>query len=82
MIRLLLLAILGFVAYSLFVMLVRQVTGKRPTAPRKDKTARGEDMVKDPQCGTYLPRSDALTRQVKGETCYFCSEECRSKYSS
>jgi YHS domain-containing protein len=70
------------VAYSLFVMLVRQVTGKRPTAPRKDKTARGEDMVKDPQCGTYLPRSDALTRQVKGETCYFCSEECRSKYSS
>jgi len=77
----LLLALLGFVAYSMFLMLVRQLTGKRPSAPPKEKTPRGEEMVKDPQCGTYLPRSDALTRQVKGETLYFCSEECRTKYT-
>jgi len=80
MIRLLLLAILGFVVYSVVVMLVRQLTGRRPTVPR-EKTGRGEDMVKDPQCGTYLPRSEALTKQVDGETWYFCSKDCRDKYS-
>jgi uncharacterized protein len=82
MIRLLMLAIFGFVAYSLFSLLVRQLTGKRPPVPPREKTSRGEEMVKDPQCGTYLPKSAALTRQVKGETCYFCSEECRTKYVS
>ncbi|HKI52122.1 MAG TPA: PP0621 family protein [Geothermobacteraceae bacterium] len=80
MIRLLLLVILGCVVYSVFVMLVRQVTGRKPPVPR-EKTSCGEEMVKDPQCGTYLPRSDALPGQVKGETRYFCSKECRDKYS-
>jgi YHS domain-containing protein len=37
-------------------------------------------MVRDPQCGTYLPRTDALSRTVGGEKEYFCSEKCRDAF--
>jgi len=37
-------------------------------------------MVKDPVCGMYLDHRLALALEVKGDTFYFCSQECRSKY--
>lgn len=38
------------------------------------------EMVKDPVCSTYLPKSMALQKTVAGETWYFCSEECALKF--
>ncbi len=40
----------------------------------------GEDLVRDPQCGTYVPVSSAVKATIGGETLYFCSEECRDRY--
>jgi YHS domain-containing protein len=37
-------------------------------------------MVKDPACGTYLPRGDAISAKIGGETLYFCSTQCLSRY--
>lgn len=37
-------------------------------------------MVKDPQCGMYIATTLAIPLKKQGETAYFCSEECRSKY--
>jgi uncharacterized protein len=37
-------------------------------------------MKQDPQCGTWLPASQALTATVAGETRFFCSPECRDKF--
>ncbi|MBN2427190.1 MAG: YHS domain-containing protein [Deltaproteobacteria bacterium] len=39
-------------------------------------------MVKDPQCGTYVPQSESLTATRAGKTYYFCSSECREKFLS
>lgn len=78
MIRLLLLVIIGFLVYSVVVALLRGL-GHRPSAPPREKSAEGEQMVKDPVCGTYLPRSDALAGTVAGETRYYCSRECRDR---
>ena len=39
-----------------------------------------EDLVKDPQCGTYVPQSEAVKSSIGGEEHFFCSEECRNKY--
>jgi len=80
MIRLLILALLGFVAYSFYTMLRRAMTGGGPPAPR-EKTRQGEDMVRDPQCGTYVPRGDALEKIVNGQTHYFCSARCRDAFT-
>lgn len=38
----------------------------------------GEPMVLDPQCRSYLPKSDAIFRDGN----YFCSEKCATLYLS
>lgn len=69
--------------FWLFYALVKALSGssrRRPVPPAPEKTAAGEEMVQDPQCGTYVPRSLALEQVIDGKTCYFCSEKCRDAY--
>ena len=42
----------------------------------------GEDMVEDPCCGTFIPKSQALEKKAGGKKLYFCSRECWQKYKS
>jgi len=79
MIRLLLLTLLFYLGFSFFRSLLRSLP-RRPSVPRANMPARGEEMVRDPQCGTYLPRGDALEKTVRGERHYFCSRECRDAF--
>jgi len=72
--------VFGFLAYTLFKAL-RQMLLKPPSKP-PEKTARGEEMMRDPVCGTYVPRNDAIQARIGGEDCFFCSTECRDKYRS
>lgn len=39
-----------------------------------------EALKKDPVCGTFVAPSTALRKTVNGETYYFCSPECQSKF--
>jgi len=45
-----------------------------------ERPRHGEEMVLDPECGTHIPRSDALSAQVAGTSRFFCSRECRDAY--
>ena len=79
MIKLLLLALLGFVVYSFFSgLLLRSGKSRRPP----NRTNQGETMVEDPQCGTYLPQSDAIKANFHGREYYFCSKECLKKFKN
>jgi uncharacterized protein len=40
----------------------------------------GQLLVRDPVCGTYVPRSTALRIGSGPSTLYFCSEDCREAY--
>lgn len=77
MIKLLLLALLGFVLYAFFLSLVRPSTGVKP----KNKELTGEVMVEDPACGTFIPQDDALKARIKGQDYYFCSKKCLEEYN-
>ncbi len=79
MIRLLILVLLGFLAYTLFTAVTRKLGGG-PSSSSDAKGPKGEQMVQDPQCGTFLPRSEALTKVVRGEKHHFCSEKCRDAF--
>ena len=74
MIRLLLLTLLFFLAYTAYNAVVRSLQGRKPIP--KDKSPEGEEMVRDPQCGTFVPRSMALEESIKGEKHFFCSAKC------
>ena len=75
MIRILLLALFFYLVYTLLTFILRSFSS-RPIEPPPEKTTAGEDMVRDPVCGTYIPRGDAVK---KGEN-YFCSTKCRDEY--
>ncbi|MEZ0329065.1 MAG: YHS domain-containing protein [Dissulfuribacterales bacterium] len=40
-----------------------------------------DELVKDPVCGIYLPKSQAKPLFLNGKTFHFCSEECKQKFS-
>jgi YHS domain-containing protein len=42
--------------------------------------ARGEELVEDPCCNTYIPISDACRTSINGKAVYFCSQKCLEKY--
>jgi len=76
MIRLLILILVGFVVYSMISGLRRPGINKPP----KSRTRDGEQMVEDPQCGTYLPISDSVTATIAGQQLHFCSKKCLKDY--
>ena len=75
----------------LITMIIRVVLGffsqlsgprTRPTAapPPRARERAGGTLVRDPQCGTYLPASRALKAGSGTGMQYFCSEDCRRAY--
>ncbi len=79
MIKLLLLILVGFVAYSMIQGLIRPPQNRGRKVPR-NRSRDGEQMVEDPQCGTFLPVSDAIAAQVGGKQIHFCSKKCLKEY--
>jgi len=41
---------------------------------------RGEEMVQDPVCSSYVPMGDALKVRTRHGVVYFCGPECRDKF--
>ena len=79
MIKLLILILLGFVGYSMLQALIRP----RPQSKDKKSSSRnrnGEQMVEDPQCGTFIPLGDAVPAKINGQQYYFCSKECLKEF--
>ena len=66
---------------SVFLWALRGLVRTRPPVPGKPGKE-GEEMVRDPQCGVYLPVSKAVSGRVGGKTEYFCSRECEDRYRS
>jgi len=59
---------------------------KQALFPKKQKgqqlRGEGETLVQDPVCKCYVPQSQAMVIDFKGKKVFFCSEECRKKFSA
>jgi len=73
---------LFYVGYRIVKMFQRvksqEVNGYRVDAP----PSQGEDLVQDPFCKTYVPKSHAIMKEINGRQQYFCSRECCEQYLS
>jgi uncharacterized protein len=47
---------------------------------RQAPTATAEEMVRDPVCQLYLPRSEAIRHTIRGREHFFCSPACLGKF--
>jgi hypothetical protein len=79
MIRIIVLLVLGYLAYRL---VKRWVRGKLIPGRMNGRTVEKIDdvMVKDPQCGAYFPQRDGVTLKSGGRDLLFCSPKCRDSY--
>ena len=77
LVRLILWAILGYIIYT--IAKAAWQTFHAPTLP-PEKSRGGEAMERDPQCGTFVPRGDAVAATVRGKQLWFCSARCRDEY--
>jgi uncharacterized protein len=77
--QLLLLALvvaLGYLVSSLLFPKRRRPRATERQAPRGVT----QEMVRDPVCHLYLPRSEALRRKIRGQEHFFCSPGCLDKF--
>ncbi len=49
-------------------------------ASREERPDEPEVLVKDPVCGTFIPRANALKAQKDGQDYFFCSEGCLKRF--
>ena len=72
----------GIIYLVLIIMAVRIFKSIRASMGGKEKAAAslGEEMVKDPNCETYIPKADAIKKKVGGEALFFCSQKCLDEY--
>jgi YHS domain-containing protein len=77
-VRLIIWALLGFIIYVIAKAAVQAF--RTPSSPSPKKSRSGEAMERDPQCGTFVPRGDAVETTVRGKREWFCSTRCRDEY--
>ena len=63
-----------------FIMLYRSLFGR--VSPSLDDPTETADMAQDPNCGTYVPKKQSITKSVQGKEYFFCSKKCADEYSA
>lgn len=83
MIRIVLIGLLLLLAGWAFWRLVDGIIAGLGGLPqrRERKGPSSVKLVRDPVCGTWVAPREALSMTARGSTLYFCSAECRDKYS-
>jgi YHS domain-containing protein len=77
---LILLLILRFVLRLVFSLL-QSAKSAPPVSSGGTLERAGGELVRDPQCGTYIPKSRAVVAGSGADVKYFCSIECRNKFA-
>jgi YHS domain-containing protein len=74
-------AIIGTVVRG-FSELISGGTSTTASPSRRPDVPVAGELKKDPVCGTFIPAATAMKKTVRGETVYFCSQECRDKFTT
>lgn len=80
--KLIILGIAVYVLYRLFAndFLRKNRDEEKKAKEEKERKIAAGEMVKDPQCGTYVSMDDSISVKDGNQTYYFCSYECRDEF--
>jgi len=82
MLRLIIYGVLVYCIYQVIKKISPSREERSDPAEKEGAALRGEDLVEDPCCHTYIPVSKACKDLIDGRTVYFCSQECLDEYRS
>ena len=77
--QLLFLVLIVALGYLISSLLFPKRRVPRETGGRMPPTVT-QEMVRDPVCQLYLPRTEAIRRKVRGQELFFCSPGCLDKF--
>jgi YHS domain-containing protein len=80
MIRNLLVLLVVVIIFSVLKTVFRSALKAYREEGKSPARLKGEDLVLDPQCRTYVIKDRAVTRQVHGKPFFFCSEACARQF--
>jgi YHS domain-containing protein len=64
------------IGYLIYVLVKKRSSGKIQEKKEEVK----EEMYRDPVCGVYVTKGDAVIGRLDGERIHFCSMACLEKY--
>lgn len=74
------LALAAYALYRLFANDIKKKQQKNDDIAEKERKVASGELVKDPECGTYIDAESSITIR-DGETIHrFCSYECRDAF--
>jgi YHS domain-containing protein len=79
---LLIFVLIMLVGRAVLRLLIGIIEGATPAGSSGARPEKGELMVRDPVCGTYVVPSRALAVRDKQGVHYFCSDKCRQAFVS
>ena len=82
MIKWIVIAVAAYILYRLFANDILKKRKKNEKQDEKEiaKKVESGEMVKDPQCGTYVSVEDSITVRDGDKVYHFCSYDCRDKF--
>jgi YHS domain-containing protein len=81
-VKILVILVLIYVGYKI-VTIIRRVKFQEVKGCQVNPASlKGEDLVQDPLCKTYIAKSQAYTKEIEGRQLFFCSLGCCEKYLS
>lgn len=69
-----------FFFYIGFKVLKKLFSADKKTVTKTNRPLNGEETFKDPVCGTYVSKDDAVVGRLDGKRYYFCSMDCLDKF--
>jgi len=79
--KLLILLVVGYFCYR---AMKNWMMAGSPSSDKVSSASAGEIddvMIQDPVCGVYFPKGSGVELHYKGEELFFCSQECKAKFT-
>jgi hypothetical protein len=74
------LIIMFIVRLVLRTIFPRRAGRTRPQPAERVAERAGGALVRDPQCGTYIPQAGAISAKGADGAVFFCSDRCRDQW--
>jgi YHS domain-containing protein len=63
------------------ILAVRSIVAPRSEEEDDDDTE-SKDMVEDPNCHVFIPKAEAIRKEIQGKEHFFCGEKCAKEYQN